>query len=184
MTHRFPCLWVLITAGFLFSSVCMRTIQAHADEATQVLVVNSDSTDPAVPLDLALVVRLFAKERLLEITAKVAKHPAFPSELFFDKDVNVQIQLPSGLELQKGKLSWHGDLRGDEIGEFQATVKAVRDLEGRVVASATGQASIGGRIDADTEEFYVRAKGKAVSISINPFAQWHPSKPGTAKEVK
>lgn len=184
MAFRFLFRWILISVGLLFSGACAPTIEANADKATQVLVVNSDSTDPAVPLDLALVVRLFAKERLLEITAKVRKHPAFPSELFFDKDVKVHIELPSGLELQKGKLSWQGDLRGDEIGEFQATVKAVRDLEGAVLASATGQAVVGGRIDADTEEFYVLAKGKTVGVSLNPFTQGHPSKPGTAKEVK
>ncbi len=146
--------------------------EANPGQPTDVLFVNSDPTDPAVPLDLSLTVRLFAQERLLEITAKVGKHPAFPSGLFFDKDVKVQIQLPPGIELQKGKLSWQGDLRGDEIGEFQATVGAVRDLEGAIDARAIGHAE--GRIDVDEERFYVLVKGKTVKISLKPFAKSGP----------
>ncbi len=161
-------LWVLIFVALLFSPVGV-PVDADTDKATQVLIVNSDPTDPAVPLDLALIVRLFAKERLLEITARVGKHPAFPAELFFDKDVKVQIQLPPGIELQKGKLSWQGDLRGDEIGEFQATVKAVRDLEGTVDAKAVGRAE--GRIDIDDEQFYVLTKGRTMKISLKPFTK-------------
>jgi len=169
MALRVVAVLVFSLVGLLLSTVGRSPIEANADGATQVLFVNSDPSEPAVPLDLALIVRLFAKERLLEITARVGKLSAFPSQLFFDKDVNVQIQLPPGLELQKGKLSWQGDLRGDEIGEFQVTVKAVRDLEGAVNARAVGHAE--GRIDVDEERFYVLAKGRTIKISRDPFTK-------------
>jgi hypothetical protein len=162
-------LLLLLALAILWFSI---SVTATTDDAPYVLVVNSDPTDPAVPLDLVLIVRLFAKERLLEITARVGKHPAYPAELFFDKDVKVQIQLPPGIELQKGKLSWQGDLRGDEIGEFQATVKAVRDLEAAVDAKASGHAE--GRIDIDDERFYVFAKGRTMKIGLNPFTKVLP----------
>lgn len=145
----------------------------------EVLIVNSDSTDPAVPLDLSLVVRLFAKERLLEITARVGRHPVFPAELFFSNDVKVNIQLPPGLRLQEGSLSWKGDLKGEQIGEFEAKVRVERDMEGAVDASATGHAP--SRIDVDTERFYVQAKGRTIRINLEPFTQITPYQPGAVR---
>ena len=156
---------------------------AHAgqEDVTEVLIVNSDPTDPGVPLDLALTVRLFAKERLLEITAQVGKHPSYPATRFFDKDVNVQIQLPAGLQLQEGSLSWQGDLQGEEIGQFQAKVKAVQDMEGAIDALAIGYAAVGGRVDADPERFYVLVTGGTIRISLDPFTTIDLSKPGIAE---
>jgi hypothetical protein len=148
------------------------------------LVVNSDPTDPAVPLDLSLTVRLLAGEARLEIAARVGKHPSFPAELFFDKGVEARIHLPAGLELQEGSLTWRGDLRGEQAGQFQAKVRAVRDLEAAVDASARGRAADGGRIDADQERFYVLVKGRTVRLSLNPFTASDRPKPGSAEEPK
>src|SRR5262249_47400175 len=113
------------------------------------------------------------------ITAKVGRHPAFPPAQFSSKDVKVQIQLPPGLKLQEGRLSWQGDLQGEEVGEFRATVRVERDMEGAVEASATGQAV--GRFDVDTERFYVRAKGRTLKVSLKPFTNPAPHKPGAGR---
>lgn len=183
MTLRVVAVLVLSLVALLLSTVGRSPIEANTDNPTQVLIVNSDPTDPAVPLDLALVVRLFAKKRLLEITGRVGKHRAYPATLFFDKDVKVQIELPQGLQLQEGSLSWQGDLKGEEIGQFRATVKAVGDLEGVVEASAIGYAAVGGRVDGESVRFYVLARGKTVRIGLNPFTPYE-FKPGTAEQVK
>jgi hypothetical protein len=179
-------LLAIISGGLLLSIVCESAVEAKESkrgEATDVLVVKSSLTEPAVPLNLDLTVRLFAKERLLEITGRVGKHPAYPATLFFDKDVKVQIKLPQGLQLHEGSLSWQGDLNGEEIGQFRATVEAVRDLEGAVDVSAIGYAAVGGRVDADSVRFYVLVKGQAMRISLNPFTPFE-FKPGTAGQVK
>jgi hypothetical protein len=159
-------------------------VESRANPEEEPLVVNSDPTDPAVPLDLSLTVRRFAEGGLLEITARVGKHSSFPAELFFDKGVKATIQLPEGLELQEGSLTWRGDLRGEEVGQFQAKVKAVRDLEATVDASARGRAAEGGRVDADQERFYVLVRGKTVRVSLNPFTASRLSKPGATEEGK
>jgi len=153
------------------------------DNTTAALIVNSDPTDPAVPLNLALAVRSSTREPLLEIIVQVGKHPAYPATLFFDKDVKVQLQLPPGLQLQNGNLSWRGDLKGEETGQFQVKVKAVQDMEGTVDASATGHGA-GGRIDADTERFYVLVKDKTIKVSLAPLALFDPLKPGTGEQKK
>ena len=153
------------------------------DNTTAALIVNSDPTDPAVPLNLALAVRSSTREPLLEIIVQVGKHPAYPATLFFDKDVKVQLQLPPGLQLQNGNLSWRGDLKGEETGQFQVKVKAVQDMEGTVDASATGHGA-GGRIDADTERFYVLVKDKTIKVSLVPLALFDPLKPGTGEQKK
>ena len=167
---------------FLLSSLILLLpagrVGSNSIAAEEVLVVNSDPTDPAVPLDLSLTVRLFPEERLLEITVRVGKHPAYPAEIFFNKNVKVEIKLPVGLELEEGSLNWKGDLQGEEIKEFQAKVKAVKDTEGAVVASAIGDAP-GGQIDADTEQFYVLVKGNTIRMSLESFVS-QPFKPGRA----
>jgi hypothetical protein len=169
--------------GLCLSGTDEYSREGRSEEASDVLVVNSGLTDPAVPLDLSLTVRLFAKEQVLEITAKVQKHPAFPTQLFFDKDVKAEIRLPLGLQRQAGSLSWTGDLQGDAVGEFQATVTAVRDMEGTVEASAIGYA-LGGRVDADTERCYVRVRGQEMQVSRDPFSPADQPGPGTAAPAR
>jgi hypothetical protein len=176
-------LLVFLSLELLLTTACNSVGEPKLDEPTEVLVVNLDPTDPGVPLDLALTVRLFEKQRLLEITARVGKHLSYPAARFFDKDVKVQIQLPAGLQLEEGRLEWEGNLKGEEIGEFRAKVKAVHDMEVAVSASAIGHAA-GGRIDADTEQFYVLVKGNSIRISLDPFTRYDPSKPGTAQPIK
>lgn len=153
------------------------------DGATEMLVVKSSLREPAVPLELVLTVRLFAKKRLLKIAGRIGKHPAYPAELFFDKHLKVQIKLPEGLQLQEGSLTWQGDLRGDEAGQVRATVKAVRDLEDAVEASAVGDAAVGGRVDAVSIRFHVLAKGNAMRISRDPFTPFK-LQPGTATQER
>ncbi len=186
MTLRVVAVLVLSLVGLLLSIAGESPTEAKEPkhgEATDVLVVEPSLTEPAVPLGLDLTVRLFAKERLLEITGRVGKHRAYPATLFFDKDVKVQIELPQGLQLQEGSLSWQGDLKGEKVGQFRATVRAVRDLEGTVEASAIGYAAVGGRVDGESVRFYVLVKGKTVRISLNPFTPYE-FKPGTAEQVR
>jgi hypothetical protein len=126
-----------------------------------------------------LTVLLLHSERLLEITVRIRKHPAFPTALFVIKNLKFEIQLPAGLQLREGGLTWEGDLQGEEIREFQIRVNAVRDMEGTVFASAIGNAP-GGRVDADTEQFYVLVKGDMIRIRLEPFTSSQPLRPGRA----
>ena len=157
-------------------------VESRANPEEEPLVVNSDPTDPAVPLDLSLTVRRFAEGGLLEITARVGKH-LLPAELFFDKGVKATIQLPEGLELQEGSLTWRGDLRGEEVGQFQAKVKAVRDLEATVDASARGRRR--GRPCRRRSGAVLRARQRENGqVSLNPFTASRLSKPGATEEGK
>lgn len=155
----------------------------NADEAAQTLVVKSSLREPAVPIEIIVTARLFAKTRLLRIEARVGKHPAWPAAAFSDKDVKLQIKLPEELQLQEGSLSWHGDLKGDQVSQVTATVKAVRDLEKAVEVVAVGHAEEGGRVDADSVLFHVLAKGKLMRLSRNAFAPLE-IKPGTARQAR
>jgi hypothetical protein len=159
------------------------TTGANCDAATEMLTVKSSLSEPAVPIQLVLTVQLFAKKRLLKIEGRVGRHPAYPAAHFFDKQVKVQIKLPPGLQLQEGSLSWQGDLKGNEVGQVRATVRAVRDLEEAIEASVVGYAAVGGRVDADSVRFHVLAKGNVMRMSLNPFTPFK-LKPGTAKQVR
>jgi hypothetical protein len=153
------------------------------DNDSSILIVNSDPDDPAVPLDLSLSVRVLGSKRLLEVKAQVGKKPSYPSELFFDKDVKVHIELPAGLKLQEGSLTWQGDIKGNEVKEIKAGITALRDMEGAVIVSAYGRTS-GGGMDADTEQFYIRTHKETMEVSLNPFTPIDLSKPGTAVQTK
>ena len=152
-------------------------------EKPETLVIKSSLREPAVPIELVVTARLFAKTRLIHVEARVGRHPAYPAAAFSDKDVELQIKLPAELQLQEGSLSWKGDLKGDQVGQVQATVKAVRDLENAVEVSAVGHAAIGGRVDADSVLFHVLARGTLMKVSRNAFAPLE-MKPGTAGQVR
>jgi len=137
------------------------------DGSPETLTVDSGMVEPAVPLNLALRVRVLAAERLIEITVVVGKRAGFPAARFADRDVTAQVVLPPGLELREGSLSWAGDLVGDQVVEFVAKVQATRDLDGVVEASATGYA-VGGRVDADRERFHVVVSGGRPRVGLVP----------------
>src|SRR5262245_39832542 len=136
-----------------------------AGEDGQSLTVDSGEVEPAVPLNLALHVRVLAAEALIEIKVAIGKRAGFPAELFLDENVTVRLSLPAGLTLHDGTLGWAGTLKGDQVVEFVARVKAVRDLDGVVEATATGYAP-GGRVDADQERFRVVVSGGRPRVSL------------------
>ncbi|MEW5857963.1 MAG: hypothetical protein AB1861_11365 [Cyanobacteriota bacterium] len=175
---------VLTVLLFIFTGQLVRDKVFTEDQAIKTITVNSDSTDPAVPFDLSLIVRVLAETPLLEINVQVGKDSTYPAERFFDQDVKVQIQLPGGLRLQDGSLTWQADLKGNELGEFQAKIKAVQDMEGAIDVLATGRRAMGGGMDADTERFYVLVRGKNITISVNPFTSRELSGPGTDKKTE
>ncbi len=152
--------------------------EERGDGASQILIVDSGLVEPAVPLDLSLKVQVFAPERLLEITATIRKRPGYPADLFFDKDVRVRITLPPGFQLDGGSLTWSGDLKGEQVGEFIAKIRAVHDTEGVIEAAATGHA-VGGRVDADTERFHVVVKSGRIHVSREPPTTFAPLTPGS-----
>jgi hypothetical protein len=156
---------------------------AGGDAPSEVLNVDSRPTEPAVPLNLALEIRVFAAKRLIEITVTVAKRSGYPTDLFFDRDVTAQISLLPGLQLEDGSLSWSGDLKGNQVAKFVAKVRAVHDTDGLIEASAIGHA-LGGRIDADKERFHVLVRGEQMHVSPEPPMTVSPLRPGTGSPAK
>src|SRR5262245_21304686 len=98
--------------------------------ATPTLTIDSGMVEPAVPLNLVLKVRVLAGEPIVEVTVVIGKRAGFPTALFFDKNVEARINLPAGLDLDSGGLTWTGELRGDRGVEFVARIRAVRDVQG------------------------------------------------------
>jgi hypothetical protein len=142
---------------------------AGANRASQVLTVDSGPVEPAVPLKLSLRVKVCVPARTIEITATLGKRPGFPAHLFSDRNVTARITLPPGLQFQTGDLAWSGDLKGDQIARFVATVGVLDDTEGVVEAAAIGHAA-GGRVDADAVRFHVVARGGHIRVGLEPLA--------------
>lgn len=151
--------------------------------AGEELVADSDPTDPGVPLDLVLTVRVPPDGWSLGITAHIGRSPGYPAELFHDEGVEARIELPPGLRLKDGALSWKGDLRSDEAGEIRATVVADGDLSGAIDASAAGHAK-GGRVDADLERVYVLVRDRRFRIHLEPFQAADPTSARAAEKGK
>ena len=158
-------------------------VQSGDDGASEVLNLDSPTTEPAVPLNLSLKVRVFAARRAIEITVIVAKRSGYPAELFFDRDVRAQIALLPGLELEDGSLSWSGDLKGNQVAEFVAKLRPTQDTEGIIETTAIGHA-MGGGIDADKVRFHVSVRGDQIHVSPEPQMTISPSQPGTGVQVK
>jgi hypothetical protein len=77
--------------------------------------------------------------------------------------------LPPGLQPQAGDLTWSGDLKGDQVARFVATVRVPHDTVGVVEAAAIGHAA-GGRVDADAVRFHVVARGGRIRVGLEPLA--------------
>jgi hypothetical protein len=137
---------------------------------TEVLFVNRGLTDPAGPLELSVTVHLFSGQRLLEILARAGRHPSYPAALFHDRDVLLRFQLPPGVVLEEGSLTWSGELRGDEVAEALIRVRVPDDLDAYIEASVIGH-GVGGRVDADVERFYIVARGPMIKLSRDPVTQ-------------
>ena len=171
---------VLATLLLVAAAPVASAFQGIQAVPADVLVVDRGITDPAGPLDLVLFVRLLTPLRVLEITARAAKHPAFPAALFHDKDVTVRLTLPTGIVLEAGRLTWSGELHADDVAEVRATVRVLGDLDGAIEASVIGHGG-GGRVDADVERFYVAARGDAIRVSRDPITgDRQPSRPGAS----
>ena len=117
--------FVILSPG-LVRSAAAAAAGSNGQSDDTVLQVNSPATEPAVPLNLSLKVRVLAAERAIEIIARVSKRSGYPADMFFDQDVTAKMTLPSGLQLEEGSLNWSGTLKGNQIGEFAAKVKALR----------------------------------------------------------
>jgi hypothetical protein len=150
--------------------------ESVGNASPEVLLIDSPPTELAVPLNLALTVRVLAPEPLIEITATVAKRAGYPGDIFHDRDVTARIALLPGLRLEEGSLSWSGDLRGEEAGEVVAKVRAVEDTEGLIEATASGHGQ-GGRFDVDNERFHVRASGEEIEVALAPSPAVSPLRP-------
>jgi len=156
-----------VRRAITFSSSVSAWAPGGGDGASEVLIVDSGLVEPAVPLNLSLKVRVFAMKRLIEITVTVAKRSGYPTDRFFDRNVTAQISLLPGLQLEDGRLSWSGDLKGDQVAEFVAKVRAVHDTVGVIEATAIGHA-LGGRIDADKERFHIIVSGEQIRVTRLP----------------
>src|SRR5262245_34345348 len=110
--------------------------RATGQDVSETLIVESGEVEPAVPLNVVVKVRVLASEPLIEITVVLGKRAGFPAAMFFDRDVTARVVLPAGLELHRGALSWNGELRGDQVVELVATVKAILDLHAVVDVAA------------------------------------------------
>ena len=166
------------------SGASARYVAVHGgdDGRSEVFNFDSPTTEPAVPLKVAVKVRVLAKHAI-EITAIVSKRSGYPADLFFDRDVRAQITLLPGLELEEGSLSWSGDLRGNQVAEFVAKVKPAQDTEGIIETTAIGH-GMGDRIDADKVRFHISVRGDQIRVSPEPHATISPLQPGTGAPVK
>jgi hypothetical protein len=151
------------------------TWRAHAwsdgavtNQPSQVLTVESGPVEPAVPLKLSLQVAVFAEARTIEITATLGKRPGFPAHRFSLENVTARITLPPQLQLKAGNLLWSGDLKGDQVARFVATVGVLDDTEDVVKAAAIGHAA-GGRVDADAVRFHVVVRGGEIRVGLEPL---------------
>jgi len=177
-----------LIAAFLIFSSCSRGAsnlpsQRQRQELPAVMTVNSDPDEPAVPIDLSLTVQLVGRERRLVIAGQVKKNPGYPAAAFSEKDVRAEIVLPPGLQLSSGDRTWQGDLKGHEVGQWEAQVKPVQDGQWSVEAKAVGSAE-GGRVDADTEQFYVLVQGDTMRLSLTPFRGVPPGPPPPGQSEK
>jgi hypothetical protein len=161
------CVLLAAAACGLASAACAGN---GAGAAVDILRVDASPSEPASPINLVLNVRVMKAERLIEITATVAKRAGYPSEGFFDRNVKVEVTLPPGLQLAGKNPERPGDLRGDESIEIVARIKTLKDSEGAIEVTATGEAP-GGNSDADKETFHVLVKGERIAVSLGAPVQ-------------
>lgn len=144
-------------------------------------MVNSDATDLAVALDLLLVVRSFPQQRIVEIHVLVRKHPAYPTALFVERNVQVSLHVPAGIEVETGPIRWQEDLlQREDTAERRVAVRVADTVRGVVEATVVGHAE-GGRVDADTELFYLYATRSTIQLSLDAPAPGGPPPPGTGQ---
>jgi hypothetical protein len=167
----------LVIANIVACSACARAEQIGETN----FHIDSVATEPAVPLNLALDVRIAPQQRLLEIKVMLGKRQGYPAEQFFDRDIVAQISSLPGLRLLDGSLSWSGDLRGEQTAEFVARLSIPENIDGTVEVKARGRAQ-GGDIDADIESFRLTARGDRITVSRETVPVISPMRPGDARQ--
>jgi hypothetical protein len=134
--------------------------------AARTLTIDSTPTEPASPLNLSLRVSTLPSTDMIEIGVVVGKRDGYPAEMFSATDMTVEIAIPPGFQLESGSLGWSGDIAGDEVVAFDATVRAIRDMDGIVEVAAVGNGP-GGSVNADKEAFQVSVRDRRIEVSRN-----------------
>lgn len=171
-------IFIGLVLGIILVSGCVPTEKTYLQNVLteDPVVINEDiSGAPSSPMDLVLTVTQFSEDKTSEITVKVGMRTGYKTEWFEARNTSIRIYLPEGLEIpgcpspQCELAAWRGDIIGDQVEELKVSVKAVKNGQWVIEASALSADFPGYDYVGDTEKVYILVEDQRVLISDISF---------------
>lgn len=176
-------LLVIVVGYLIYDSIMDKTDFHHKENIIKdhPVVINDDgSGSPSSPMDVEIIMTQFSEDKTSKITIKAGKREGYKTEWFDARNTSIRISIPEGLEIlncprpQCELANTVVDIVGDQVHESTLNVKAIKDGEWSIEASALSLNFPGYGYVSDTEKVYILIEDEKVFISDESFTEITP----------